>query len=63
MTAKAPVLEVTWRAHFDGIGHALLKGPGITRYVCNRRAIAERFAWPVKSRCRECVVLVDTSHG
>ena len=56
-------IAVTWRAGRDGIGHALPyhapRGHPPTRYLCNGMVIAERYAWPVKSKCPTCVAAVE----
>ena len=44
-----------WRAGKDGIGHALVKGQFQSRYLCGGMPIAERFAWPVQTKCETCV--------
>lgn len=48
---------MSFRAGPDKIGH-LLPGRGAvarTHYLCGNAAIAERHAWPMLSRCPECV--------
>jgi len=57
-----PVLKLppgmVWRAHdVLGVGHLLARGA--PRYLCNRMPVAERYAWPVKSRCLWCVKALE----
>lgn len=51
MTAKAPVVH--WRAAKDGIGHAVVK-PHAFNAACGKRAVLERLAWPMTTKCRAC---------
>lgn len=48
-----------WQAQRDGVGHLLPRTPGYTRYLCNRMPVADRFAWPVRSRCERCVAVLE----
>lgn len=47
-----------WQAGRDRIGHLLPRAAGYTRYLCNRMPISDRFAWPMLTRCPECVRLL-----
>jgi len=38
----------------DGVAHA--QRPGAIRTACGLRVVEERFAYPPKRRCPECVV-------
>lgn len=44
---------VRWLAGPDGVAHAHLAGGRVT--ACGVPAIAERFAWPIRSRCPACL--------
>lgn len=52
---------MVWRAHdVLGVGHLLPHTPlPNPRYLCGRLPVAERFAWPVKSRCEWCVKTLE----
>lgn len=60
--APLPALKLPpgmkWRAHSaEGLGHLL--PVGATRYLCDERAIAERYAWPVLRQCQRCVTALE----
>jgi hypothetical protein len=46
-----------WQARDrEGVGHLLPRSPAVVlRYLCNRMPVNDRFAWPMLSRCPECV--------
>ena len=44
--------RIRWTAGPDGIAHAHVSG----RTMCHVPSIAERFAWPARTRCAACVV-------
>lgn len=52
---------MVWRAHdVLGVGHLLPKTPAaVQRYLCGRMPVAERYAWPMKSRCPWCVAALE----
>jgi hypothetical protein len=57
---RPPILKLPpgmrWRASRDGVGHLLPRQTAaVRRYLCNRMPIAERYAWPMTSRCEWCV--------
>lgn len=42
--------RIRWTAGRDGIAHAHISG----RTACHVSAIAERYAWPTRTRCPAC---------
>lgn len=50
-----------WQARDrEGVGHLLPRtNAAVSRYLCNRMPVNDRFAWPVLSRCPECVRLLE----
>lgn len=42
-----------WLAEKDGIGHARVRRA--MRTLCGRKPAHERYAWPTRQRCFECV--------
>ena len=51
---------MVWRAAEDQVGHLLPRSPvAVRRYLCDRMPRAERFAWPIRSRCGECVRVLE----
>lgn len=54
MTRKPlPWARFTWLAGKDRVGHAT--SPGLPRTACGLRRLDERFAWPERTRCPECL--------
>lgn len=45
--------RVRWIAERDGEAHAHV-GLRATRTACDSKALSERHAWPIKSRCATC---------
>jgi len=43
-----------WTAGKDGIAHAHVSG----RTACHAPSIAERYAWPIVSRCPACAAAI-----
>jgi hypothetical protein len=58
---KQPVVSrapATWIAEADGIAHARSHRPA-TRTACGIPAIDIRYAWPARTRCGVCVVVLE----
>lgn len=49
--------KLVWRAGEDGVEHAFAKAPGVTRTLCGAPIVAERLAWPKKTRHETCDLL------
>lgn len=62
-TVIAAGIEARWFAGPDGIGHAVLRGPGVTRTACGRPRLPARLEHPIRERCRDCDRLVEGPEG
>lgn len=54
--------RLTWRAGKDGVGHALAT-PRALRAVCGARPVDERLAWPMTSKCGDCLAATTGELG
>jgi hypothetical protein len=52
---KPHVTRLRWTPGPDGIAHAHVSG----RTACRVPSIGERYAWPIVSRCPECVRILE----
>lgn len=61
MTTKVTT-RIRWTAGPDGVAHAH-RASWRTRTACSKAGIDERYAHPERSRCTECVTVIESEAG